>query len=267
MLRPILTIAAVYLAGAAHAASFDCVVNPSIVVGVASTVPGLLEEVLIDRGDIVKKGQILARLNADTELSTIDVMSEQAANTSEIEAQKARYKLALNRMERSKRLASQNVTSKDAVEEAIAQMEVSKLELTLAESRKRILELELARARTILSQKVIVSPIDGIVMDRKLYAGEYLDQNGKLATIAQLDPLIVEAFVADSEYSKFSVGLAVRVTVSEPRNEVRVGTVQVIDRVLDAASRTFGVRIMLPNTDNRLPAGQRCKVEFDAKSN
>ncbi|WP_181173808.1 hypothetical protein [Mesorhizobium sp. B2-3-12] len=56
-------------------------------------------------------------------------------------------------------------------------------------------------------------------------------------------------------------------TVSEPRDEVHVGTVQVIDRVLDAASRMFGVRIMLPNAGNRLLAGQRCKVEFDAKSN
>ncbi len=146
-------------------------------------------------------------------------------------------------------------------------MEVSKREVALAETRKRILELELARAKTVLGQKVIVSPIDGIVMERKLYAGEYLDQDGQLATIAQLDPLSVEAFVADSEYSKFSVGLAVRVTVSEPRDEVHVGTVQVIDRVLDAASRTFGVRTMLPNAGNRLPAGQRCKVEFDAKSN
>ncbi|TIW57130.1 MAG: HlyD family efflux transporter periplasmic adaptor subunit, partial [Mesorhizobium sp.] len=139
-------------------------------------------------------------------------------------------------MDRSKRLASMNVTSQDAVEEAVAQMEVSKRELALAETRKRILELELARAKTVLGQKVIVSPIDGIVMERKLYAGEYLDQDGQLATIAQLDPLSVEAFVADSEYSKFSVGLAVRVTVSEPRDEVLVGTVQVIDRVLDAAS-------------------------------
>ena len=58
-------------------------------------------------------------------------------------------------------------------------MEISKRELALAETRKRILELELARARTVLGQKVILSPIDGIVMERKLYAGEYLDQDGK----------------------------------------------------------------------------------------
>ncbi|TIU43225.1 MAG: efflux RND transporter periplasmic adaptor subunit, partial [Mesorhizobium sp.] len=77
------------------------------------------------------------------------------------------------------------------MEEAVAQMEVSKRELALAETRKRILELELARAKTVLGQKVIVSPIDGIVMERKLYAGEYLDQDGQLATIAQLDPLSV----------------------------------------------------------------------------
>lgn len=55
MLRAILSIAALFLGHAVHAASFDCVVNPSIVVGVGGTVPGLLEEVLIDRGDIVKK--------------------------------------------------------------------------------------------------------------------------------------------------------------------------------------------------------------------
>jgi len=40
-------------------------------------------------------------------------------------------------------------------------------------------------------------------------------------------------------------------------------TVTVVDRVLDAASGTFGVRLTLPNPDLQLPAGIRCKVRFD----
>jgi RND family efflux transporter MFP subunit len=244
--------------------SFDCVIDPAIVVKVGSLVPGLLSEVLIERGDQVKKGDIIARLSAETEAATVDLMSEQASSTSEIEAQEARLSLAKSRLERTRTLAERNITSTDNLEEAIAEMEVVTRELAIAQMRKRIAGLELSRAERVLEQKIIRSPIDGVVIERMLFSGEYLDQDSQLATIAKLDPLHVEAFIPVSEYSKIHVGMAAVVMPNEPIGGKYSGKVTVIDRVFDAASNTFGLRVELSNPGNGLPAGHRCEIAFPA---
>ena len=57
-------------------------------------------------------------------------------------------------------------------------------------------------------------------------------------------------------------GSAALVVPEKPVGGQHVGKVIVVDRVLDAASNTFGVRIELPNSALALPAGLRCKVRF-----
>ncbi|WP_429817847.1 efflux RND transporter periplasmic adaptor subunit [Ensifer sp. B1-9] len=247
----------------ASAQAYDCVIDPSVVVRIGSPVPGLLKEVLIARGDHVSENQIIARLHSDTEQATVELMSEQAASTSEIEAQKARLDLARNRMKRAEALLARNVTSTDKLEEAVAEMEVIQKELATAETRKRSAELELQRAQTVLEQRTIRSPISGVVLERSLFNGEYLDQDGKLATIAKLDPLFVEAFIPVSEFGKLQVGMEAQVVPNAPIQGRFAGKIKVIDQVFDAASGTFGLRIELPNPDNYIPAGHRCTVTFD----
>lgn len=77
------------------------------------------------------------------------------------------------------------------------------------------------RARKVLGRRSILSPIAGIVMERLLFNGEYLAQDGKLATIAQLDPLHVEAFLPVKFYSEVRLGMQVQSTrrATMQRNE------------------------------------------------
>ncbi len=250
----------------ASAQAFDCVIDPSVVVRIGSPVPGLLKEVLIARGDQVNENQIIARLHSDAEQATVSLMSEQAASTSEIEAQKARLDLARNRMKRAEALLARNVTSTDKLEEAVAEMEVIQKELATAETRKRSAELELQRAQTVVEQRTIRSPISGVVLERSLFNGEYLDQDGKLATIAKLDPLFVEAFIPVSEFGKLHVGMDAQVVPNAPIQGRFTGKIKVVDQVFDAASGTFGLRIELPNPNNHIPAGHRCSVTFDDRA-
>jgi RND family efflux transporter MFP subunit len=253
-----------HLAATAPAAAegFDCVIDPAVVVKVGSQVPGLLENVLINRGDRVSAGQVIAELASDVESATVALMSEQAASTSEIEAQQARFDLAMKKLARIEELANRNISSRNDLEQAVAEMEVVKRELAIAEMRKRAAGLELGRAKTILEQKTIRSPISGVVIERSLSKGEYLDQDGRLATIAQLDPLFVEAFLPVSLFGSIEVGMAATVQPNEPIAGTYDGLVKVVDQVFDAASSTFGVRVELANPGHALPAGHRCKVSF-----
>ena len=59
-----------------------------------------------------------------------------------------------------------------------------------------------------------------------------------------------------------AVGQAVTVTPEAPLDQPRQATIRVIDRVFDAATATFGLRMELQNTDLSLPAGLRCTLSF-----
>lgn len=253
--------------GTAGSETFDCIIEPSLVVELGGPIPGLLEKVLVERGDKVVRNQVIATLNSRVEEATVKLLAEQANNMAEIDAQKARADLAISRADRARQLAERNIASIDKLEETVAQMEVVKRELALAEMRRRIAGLELERAQTTLDQRTIRSPIDGMVMSRNLYGGEYLDQNGKVATIAQLDPLNVESYLPVAFAGKVEVGMEVKVVPDPPFQASYTGSISVVDQVFDAASSTFGVRISLPNPDLKLPAGLRCEISFAEPSN
>ena len=251
----------------ASAEWFDCVIEPALVVRVGAQVSGLLEDVFVRRGDVVTKGQEIARLGSEVEAATVALLTEQATSTSEIEAQKARAKLAVNRASRTRKLVKRSAASKDQLEEAVSEMEVVKREIAIAEMRLRIAGLELSRAQKVLELKKIRSPIDGVVVERSLFKGEFLDQNGEVATIAQLDPLHVEAFLPVRYFGKVEMGMTAHVKPNAPVEGVYAGIVLAIDQVFDAASSTFGVRVELQNPEQKLPAGHRCQVTFDGLSN
>jgi RND family efflux transporter MFP subunit len=247
----------------AVAQSFDCIIDPAVVVRVGSQVPGLLEEVLINRGDFVREGQQIASLASGVEQTTVELLTQQAESHAEIEAQRARYELVLSRLKRTRELVEAKVVPQDKLEEAVAEMEVVKRELAIAEMRNRIAGLELTRARKVLEQRSIRSPITGVVVERLLFNGEFLAQDGKLATIAQLDPLYVEAFLPVKYYPEIHLGMQARVMPNEPIEGTYQGIVTVIDSVFDAASSTFGLRVELRNPDGVLPAGHRCQVALE----
>lgn len=242
---------------------FDCVIEPSITVRIGGQVSGLLEAVMVDRGDMVKAGQVIAQLNASVEEATVTLMSEQAENSSEVEAQRFRWKLADSRAKRATKLFEKKINSRDRMEESISQMEVTRREMAVAEIRQRIAILEYHRAKEILELKKIRSPIDGMIVDRHLFQGEFLDQEGNFVTIARLDPLHVEAFLPVKYFKKIQLGMAAVIIPNQPVSGTFTGNVAVVDKVFDAASGTFGVRVTMRNPDLLLPAGHRCSISFE----
>ena len=80
--------------------------------------------------------------------------------------------------------------------------------------------------------------------------------------IADIDTLHVEVILPVEAYGKVKVGSKADVLPDPPVGGKYSAVVTVVDRVLDAASGTFGVRLQLPNRTRMLPAGVRCKASF-----
>lgn len=249
--------------GAAAAQTFDCLITPSVTVRVGSPVSGLLAEVLVEQGDTVTKGQQIAELRSEIEATTVELLRVQAESTAEIEAQDFRLDLARKRLDRARDLVARNVGTVERLEAAEAEVDVITRERVIAMMRREVIELELRRAEAQLSQRVIRSPLDGIVVTRHLYGGEFLRAEDSVVTVAQVDPLHVEAFLPVAVYPTLAPGMTLRVTPDAPVAGVYDARVEVIDRVFDAASGTFGIRLVLPNPDGNIPAGHRCQVQID----
>ena len=116
----------------------------------------------------------------------------------------------------------------------------------------------------------VKSPINGVVTERLLNPGEVAELGvgqKPILKIAQLDPLRVEVILPIQMYGQVKAGTSVEIVPDPPIGGKYAATIQVVDKVIDAASATFAVRVELPNTTYALPAGIRCKATFLTRPN
>jgi multidrug efflux pump subunit AcrA (membrane-fusion protein) len=167
-------------------------------------------------------------------------------------------------MARTQQLISDNFISVQARDEAETELRLAESELKDAQENQQQAQLEVRRAGDLLEQRLLRSPFDGYVVDRLLNPGDLAEAGtGRKAVlrIAQLNPLRVEVSLPQSAYGRISVGSTAKV-MAEGQPAPLAAKVLVVDKVIDAASGLFGVRLELPNPGNRVPAGARCSVEF-----
>lgn len=246
---------------------FDCVMDPAETVRVGSPVSGLLASVNVKRGDRVTRGEVIATLNSSIEKATVDLLTTRASSTATVEAQEARFELASKRYKRTKELLDRKVASKKDMEEVEAELVASRSLVRRAKLERAIAAKELARAKAVLVLRKIRSPIDGIVVERRLTAGEYVSQDSHVVSLVELDPLFIETFLPVRYHGQVEVGVKAIVRPAKPVNGAYEAIVIVVDRVFDAASGTFGVRLKLPNPGDLLPAGHRCQLVFKIDDN
>jgi RND family efflux transporter MFP subunit len=249
---------------AAWAGEFDCVIEPQQVVKLASPVVGVIARLDVDRGDLVQKGQILGKLDDSLEVANLALAKARATNEFSSNAIRERLEFLRAKRSRSEELSSRFVASPAATQEAQADAKVAEQQLKEAELNFEIARLEVRHAEELVAQRTLRSPVDGVVMERLLLPGEYRNEQSPILTLAQIDPLRVEVFLPIRELGQIRAGSRAQVRPEEPIGGAYTAIVSVVDRVADAASGTFGVRLELPNPNLALPAGIRCKVTFSA---
>lgn len=214
--------------------ALDCLLEPHLEVDVGSPVLGILAKVNVDRGDTVVKGQVIAEL--------------------ESAAQAARVKLAEARAEFNRRKVARN---DDLYRDEL----ISIHEKDEIETQSVISELELLEAREELNMRTIRSPLNGVVVDRFVSPGEYV-QETPVVKLAQINPLNVEVIAPVALFGSVGVGISARVELSPPLSGTYTVKATVVDRVIDAASGTFGIRFELPNPGNKIPSGLNCRIQI-----
>jgi RND family efflux transporter MFP subunit len=250
-------------AGFAQTEAFDCVMEPSLTLRLGSPITGILANVDVDRGQVVRQGDVLARLESSVEAATLALARARADSGAEIDARRARLDQARSELARAASLHDRAVVSTQRIEELRANAQIAASELALAELNRRMAGLEVGRAEAMLEQRVIRSPVNGVITARNLGPGEYIHYDNFVISVARLDPLHVETYLPVRLFRRIRVGTAAVVRPDAPVGGSFPAQVGVIDEVFDAASGTFGVRLTLANADLALPGGARCRVEFE----
>jgi len=98
-------------------------------------------------------------------------------------------------------------------------------------------------------------------MARYVSPGEYVS-NQPLLRIAQMDPLRVEVIVPAAMFGRIHSGQGATIVPELSGYGNLQGTVTLTDQFIDAASNTFGVRLEIPNTEQKIPSGLKCQVHF-----
>lgn len=243
----------------------DCLIEPSQVVRVNSGVEGVIQDIFVERGDVVTRGQVVAQLRADVDRAGSAAARARADNVHTVRAAASRAAYLESVRRRSDEISE--YLAADAVEEARANAEAAAEERRAASEDQRVARLEYVQTQRILAEKTVRSPVSGIVTERVMSPGEYRGPDAShIITVAQVNPLNVEVFAPIAQLGNFAVGDEVTIFPEEPVGGEYVARVTVIDRVYDAASGTFGMRLLLPNPDYALPAGLRCTISFDEPS-
>ncbi len=242
-------------------ATFDCVMHPALKIKLGSPMRGLLARVVVDRGDIVTRGTLIAEIDSSVEKATVELNRVRAQNTANIEARLADLALSRKRLKRTGELARRRVVPLDRLDERRAQVAVAQANLKQARGNQRLARLEHKRAIAILERRRITSPIDGVVVERLLYQGEFVSQEAHIVTIAQIDPLHVEAFVPTRYFFLVKKGMKASVKPKGPVHTmdchhepvlVLVVNIESADARLRQETRIVGYRVAVRVVTERI---------------
>lgn len=254
------------LAQPANTNQLNCRIEPSTTVALSSPVVGVISEVLVDKNSKVEKGTVVARLESSVETATAELRRVQAEQHSDVDAQKLQLDFSQRNLERVLNLYEKKAASFTELDKAKTERAIAAQQLQQAQDRKRQAELEYKRAQADLQKRTIVSPISGIVIERFKQAGEHIDFEPVLK-IAHLDPLKVEVFAPSSLYGAIKEGMKASVVPElGTTNKTYAADVILVDQVIDGPSNTFAIRLSIPNPDNKIPSGLKCKVSFQGVS-
>ncbi len=243
----------------------DCVIEPSLTVELGSAVPGLLAQTHYDRGDYVSAGTVVAQLESSVERVSLAIAEHVASSSTAIDQRQVTAAFGKRTLQRNEQLMKTSGLSEQAMDQVSTEARIARLQVVQETESQRLAQLELARAQAVLDRRDITSPISGSVVQRYKSNGEYVDSE-PVYQIAQLNPLKVEVIVPIDYLGSLETGMSAAISIAVPGFEDKTmkATVRRIDSVADAASATYGVRLLLDNPDFTIPSGVRCQVDFFA---
>ncbi|MBL9037838.1 MAG: efflux RND transporter periplasmic adaptor subunit [Archangium sp.] len=208
----------------------------------AANVSGRVIATYVERGQVVKRGQAIALVDAQGAAFSASAAGSQA------KAAEAQLALAMTDCERADRLFKEG---------AIAKSEYDRLKTSCS---AQVFSAEAAKSNAGLASKLaddtlIRAPFDGVVGERYINVGEYVQPPTRVASLYAVNPVRVQISVPESSVGAVQQGQTVEVTVGAFENRVFVGKVRFVAPNLRPSTRDLLVEAVVPNADGALKPG------------
>ena len=254
---------------------------------VSSEVKGTVEELPVDLGSVVRRGQLLARLSQREWKLRVDQAqaaleqararvglrngsgSLEAEENSEVRQAKASLDEARLRFDRAKTLIKNGDIAQERFDEAEINYRSAEARYQAAQDsfhnqtalvEQRAAELQLARKQ--LQDTVIVAPIDGTVSARHVTQGEYIKAEARIVTLVRSNPLRLQAVVPEVAVASVRVKLPVSLIVDAYPGRTFKGEISRVSPSLDEKARTLTVEATIENSDGTLKPGLFATVQL-----
>ena len=239
-------------------------------VQVGSQVSGTVDQLLVDFNSIVKKGQVLARLEQSLYRSAIDqAQSNVVKAESDVDRLKVSQLDAATKLERARLLADKQLIPATDLQNAEVTLQLAQTQVRSAEAQVTQARASLQQAQVNLAKTVITSPIDGIVISRSVDVGQTVAASLSAPTLfviaADLSHMQLSASIDESDLGRLADGQAVTFTVDAYPNDTFRGEVRQVRLSPVVASNvvTYTAIINAPNPDLKLKPGMTATVNVE----
>lgn len=209
---------------------------------VAADGSGRVRETFIERGSVVKAGDVLLQLDARSAR-----LSENEARAT-AQASRSARDAAQRECERAERLLRDHVIGQAEYDRAIAQCSSTQWSSEAAAARADL-------ATKTLGDAAARAPFAGMVVERSVSVGEYVRPGSPIAMLVQIDPLRLQLTVPESEIGKVHAGQSVEFEVSAFPGERFNGRIELVSPAIREGTRDRVVEAIVANADQRLLPG------------
>jgi len=237
---------------------------------------GRVEKIFVQEGDRLHQGQIIAQLEASELRARRDLAGAQI-NTAihDADAQAAQLEFLRADAKRQQDLLKRKVVSPNDAERADSAAKTQEKSLEASQMKINQARAQLADIEAQLAEMQVVAPSDCVVEVLSVKVGDILVPpfNQEVATLLLPEHLWVRVYVPEPWLGKIKIGDQVRVRVDSFPGKDFPGVIEQVNRqaeftprnvqtVEDRIRQVFGVKIRLPNNDDRLRAGMSADVYF-----
>ena len=241
---------------------------------IASKIGGRLEKLLVNIGDTVHSGQLVAVLDSDEyQQQIIQATAELAVARANLEEKRNAIENAKREYERTRALRIKKIASEsqlDAVESEFKSQQ-AKLKVAIAQISQKEAALKMAEIRLSYSViKILGRSATGYVVgERFVDEGAMLAPNTPIVSILDIERLIVAINVIGRDYPKIQTGQEAAISTDAFPEDTFTGKVIRLAPILKEKSREARVEIEIPNTQKRLKPGMfvRVQIQFNVHDN
>ena len=226
---------------------------------------GYVRRWLVDIGDKVTEGQLLAEIDApDLEAQLSQARAQLAQAQASVKQMEAQRDFSKSNTDRYQNLADQKLVSGSTLEQTQAQAKTDQATVNAAKSNVSAMEANVRRLVELQGFSKVLAPFAGTITSRTIDRGALLTDTGTtpMFTLVASDPIRVFIDVPQSVAPSIVNGTAVNVTVREFPGHKFPGVVARSAQALDPNLHTMSTEVDVPNADGRLLPGMYVEAEL-----